>query len=217
MSLSVDDLVASFSSSHIGQEQMDLAALQAQLAQILYHSPLASRGTGTATPVARTRSNSLAGPSYDDTNSSDSMMATDDDERMVEDLLFPSSPSSSSSSMYSPSTATFSTPSSHYTSSHSHYTRHSRQSSLSTPFPPPSSSSSHHTHNVANMNHSMASNGGAGSIFATTDPFYLAAQSQSQAPAPSSFLAQYARPQQQSSPFLKAHAFQPQTASAFVR
>ncbi|KAF9246843.1 hypothetical protein BU15DRAFT_69704 [Melanogaster broomeanus] len=35
MSLSVDDLVASLSANHIGQEAMDLAALQAQLAQTL--------------------------------------------------------------------------------------------------------------------------------------------------------------------------------------
>ncbi|KAF8845565.1 hypothetical protein BDN67DRAFT_283428 [Paxillus ammoniavirescens] len=35
MSLSVDDLVASLSANHIGQEAIDLAALQAQLAQTL--------------------------------------------------------------------------------------------------------------------------------------------------------------------------------------
>lgn len=31
MTFSVDDLVASFSSSHVGQEAMDLAALQVRL------------------------------------------------------------------------------------------------------------------------------------------------------------------------------------------
>jgi hypothetical protein len=35
MSVSVDDLVASLSANHIGQEATDLAALQAQLAQTL--------------------------------------------------------------------------------------------------------------------------------------------------------------------------------------
>ncbi|KIJ70370.1 hypothetical protein HYDPIDRAFT_23482 [Hydnomerulius pinastri MD-312] len=42
MSVSVEDLVASLSSNHIGQEAIDLAALQAQLAQTLFAHQLSS-------------------------------------------------------------------------------------------------------------------------------------------------------------------------------
>ncbi|KAG6332635.1 hypothetical protein ID866_6457 [Astraeus odoratus] len=42
MSVSIDDLVASLSSNHIGQEALDLAALQAQLAQTLLSHQLSN-------------------------------------------------------------------------------------------------------------------------------------------------------------------------------
>lgn len=103
MSLSVDDLVSSFSSSHIGQEAIDLAALQAQLAQTLFASArqIPNRNSHTCnTPVARTPSSSFSFPRPTD----EVTMDDDDDERMVEELIMPSSPipaSQSTSSTHS--------------------------------------------------------------------------------------------------------------------
>ncbi|KAI0699850.1 hypothetical protein BC835DRAFT_1412416 [Cytidiella melzeri] len=221
MSISVDDLVASFNTSHIGQEQMDLAALQAQLAQVLFHQPIATSPStsgfrhGACTPTARTPTHSASWnrPDFDRRRSSsvasvssshgdESMDAImDDDDRMVEDLLFPASPSTSSATpaqfAHVPAPA-----------SPSHYSRHSRKSSLSTPF-----SQMHYDMPPSNT-----------SIFATTDPFYLAQLQSAQAAAPS-FFSQYSKTSQQS-PFMKAHQFQPghghvfshhAEASAFVR
>ncbi|KAI0775473.1 hypothetical protein BC629DRAFT_709793 [Irpex lacteus] len=200
MSISVDDLVASFNSSHIGQEQMDLAALQAQLAQVLFHQPLATSPSvsgfrnGACTPIARTpthtswdrpdfgrgRSNSVASSSARGDESNDAM---DDDDRMYAQA--PASPS--------------------------HFSRHSRQSSLSAPF-----SQMHYDIPPANN-----------SVFTSTDPFYIAQMQAAQNAAPS-FFSQYSKTSQQS-PFLKAHQFQSghghvfshhpeaQSASAFVR
>lgn len=132
------------------------------------------------------------------------MDATDDDERMVEDLLFPSSPAASGATpaQFAPTQAP---------ASPSHFSKHARKSSLSTPF-----SQMHYDMPAANT-----------SIFATTDPFYLAQMQAAQSTAPS-FFSQYGKPSQQSS-FLKTHQFQTghghvfshhaeaQTASAFVR
>ncbi|KAF4616145.1 hypothetical protein D9613_011443 [Agrocybe pediades] len=185
--LSVDDLVSSFSSSHIGQEAMDLAALQAQLAQTLSafnHAPLAhsytSRGRGRTarnmdtrpcntpralSPSARcSRSNSFSGAmdfgdvSADGRARSSSESASgfyqnddafmDEDERMVEELLLPSSSSSTPSTSLSESTSPmqmqfYSTPAS------------------PSPFSDQNSSLSPTTASTP-------------SLFATTDPFYLA-------------------------------------------
>ena len=133
------------------------------------------------------------------------MDAMDDDDRMVEDLLFPSSPAATSSvtpAQFAPT---------HAPASPSHFSKHARKSSLSTPF-----SQMHYDMPAANT-----------SIFATTDPFYLAQMQAAQNAAPS-FFSQYSK-QSQQSPFLKAHQFQAghghvfshhaeaQTASAFVR
>ncbi|THH12339.1 hypothetical protein EW145_g1 [Phellinidium pouzarii] len=63
MTFSVDDLVASFSSSHIGQEAIDLANLQAQLAQSLAYSQQQQSTSGQGlcnTPTARTPTMSFA-------------------------------------------------------------------------------------------------------------------------------------------------------------
>ncbi|KAK0467887.1 uncharacterized protein EV420DRAFT_1501783 [Desarmillaria tabescens] len=106
MSFTVEDLVSSFSSSHIGQEALDLAALQAQLAQALfvqdmprenhYHHPC-------STPTSRTPSSSFCwgqtmGQSSSRRQTDEVMRDSDEleDERMVEDLLLPSSPISAS-------------------------------------------------------------------------------------------------------------------------
>ncbi|KAF9004778.1 hypothetical protein BDQ17DRAFT_1325570 [Cyathus striatus] len=53
MTISVDDLVSSLNSSHIGQEAMDLAALQAQLAQAFFNQFPSS---AAPTPIPRKRS-----------------------------------------------------------------------------------------------------------------------------------------------------------------
>ncbi|KLO08263.1 hypothetical protein SCHPADRAFT_931891 [Schizopora paradoxa] len=66
MSISVDDLVNSFAANHIGQEAIDLANLQTQLAQALYYQQQQQQwGTTSAaapcnTPTARTPSSSLS-------------------------------------------------------------------------------------------------------------------------------------------------------------
>jgi hypothetical protein len=129
----------------------------------------------------------------------DSMM--EDDERMVEDLLFPSSPATTAPPQFAHPQA----------SASSHYARHSRKSSLSTPY-----SQMHYDIPPSNN-----------SIFATTDPFYLAQMQAAQTAAPS-FFSQFSK-QSQQSPFMKAHQFphghghvfshhsEAQTASAFVR
>ncbi|KAF9526733.1 hypothetical protein CPB83DRAFT_449975 [Crepidotus variabilis] len=53
MSFSVDDLVSSFSSSHIGQEALDLATLQAQLAATLFCAPGSSSSSASSTAAAK--------------------------------------------------------------------------------------------------------------------------------------------------------------------
>ncbi|RDB20470.1 hypothetical protein Hypma_012385 [Hypsizygus marmoreus] len=172
MSISIDDLANSFSSSHIGQEAIDLAALQAQLAQTLFGQSIAqSSGTRQVTrrssysqpcntptfsssftltgrdlsEAQRQNSSSsswsLEGSSYD---GRDDM---EEDERMVEDLLVPRSPTSKT----------------HYYSPHNQ----------------PTSESS--------------------SSFTSTDPFYIAqCQAQNHNTSPHSPFAQLGRPTQQS-------------------
>lgn len=114
MSISVDDLVASLSGSHIGQEAIDLAALQAQLAQVLFgHSttasspairhPISRRPSHTqpcSTPIGRTPPSSFSFGQVSGQWQSSSYRTVDDkeemeDELMVEDILIPSSPTSS--------------------------------------------------------------------------------------------------------------------------
>ncbi|KAF8911917.1 hypothetical protein CPB85DRAFT_638896 [Mucidula mucida] len=104
MSLSVDDLVSSFSSSHIGQEAMDLAALQAQLSQALFTQQIPKESYSPHrcnTPTSRTPSSSFSWGQAMDAHrrqSADEFMRDSDDmedERMVEDLLVPSSPGGS--------------------------------------------------------------------------------------------------------------------------
>ncbi|KAJ3512041.1 hypothetical protein NMY22_g15456 [Coprinellus aureogranulatus] len=192
MSISIDDLVSSFSSAHVGQEQNDLAALHAQLAETLFgassfasSSRAAQRSHQTCTtPTARSpttssfnwgeidagyrsRSSSIShrGPSgYEDT----------EDEMMVEELLMPAA---SSSSVFE-NTHSKRIPAPSY---------HQRTPSLSMNYDPLPSPSSH---------------------FTSSDPFYL----QTQANAQSYFyensnLTQRGRPSM-SSPFVAAAANQ---------
>lgn len=179
-------------------------ATQAQLAQSLFGQPMSAttsthhRGTHANTPISctptatsfwerpdfdRRRSNSVASMGsrhVAEEHEYESVDAMDEDERMVEDMLFdqPSAPSAA------PAYPAMPPP------SPTHYARHSRKPSVSSPFsnvhydvPPPNNS-----------------------LFATTDPFYLAqlaASSQSTAP---SYFTQFGKPSQQS-PFLKGHPF----------
>ncbi|KAF7331721.1 hypothetical protein MKEN_00051900 [Mycena kentingensis (nom. inval.)] len=105
MSLTMDDLCASLSSSaHIGQEALDLAALQLQLAETLFRQAIPSQRTPDDyaqpcnTPTARTPSASFSWSPMVDmsrepvTPRRDSEIEMDEDERMVEDILMPSSP-----------------------------------------------------------------------------------------------------------------------------
>ncbi|GLB33393.1 hypothetical protein LshimejAT787_0102770 [Lyophyllum shimeji] len=165
MSISVDELAASLSSSHIGQEALDLAALQAQLAQTLFGQSIAhssdarqvSRKTSYTQPCNTPTFSSLSQldaqhgqttaskPNWSfDGSSFDRRDDVDEDERMVEDLLIPCSPMSATSSALQ-----FSLP-----GSKSHFISNSQTSETSS------------------------------SSFTSTDPFYIA-QSQAQYPSPS--------------------------------
>ncbi|KAG5353721.1 hypothetical protein E4T56_gene5065 [Termitomyces sp. T112] len=156
MSISIDDLANSLSASHVGQEALDLAALQAQLAKTLFASSAAhssnpqrvSRKTSFSQPCnTPTFTNftqlvdsqaTAAGPSW----AADDM---EEDEPMVEDLLLPRSPNSSMLQFSLPLT---SRPTTHLSSNN--------QTSSESP-----------------------------SSFASTDPFYLAQlQAQRQNPSP---------------------------------
>ncbi|KIY71845.1 hypothetical protein CYLTODRAFT_486955 [Cylindrobasidium torrendii FP15055 ss-10] len=96
----MDDLVASLSSNHIGQEAMDLAALQAQLAQAFGQQ--ASKESFTPhrcnTPTPRSPSTTMnwtpSLPLNRRPSTDDYMRDAEDmeDERMVEDLLMSTSP-----------------------------------------------------------------------------------------------------------------------------
>ncbi|TRM68583.1 hypothetical protein BD626DRAFT_565407 [Schizophyllum amplum] len=191
MSMSVDDLVSSFASSHIGQEAIDLAALQAQLAQVLFGQPNVEAAPVPAqytqrcnTPIQRTPSSSFSFGHMQDSprymaesprtpssgpgswRSVDSYAAEDDDmmdeeERMVEELLLPSRQTRSP-----PQSPVPSKPFSSFS------------------YPAPTSPLYSEP-----------------SAFATTDPFFLAQAQAQTSPMPSTFFAQSGHPSQQS-PFL---------------
>lgn len=201
MSLSIDDLVNSFSSSHIGQEAIDLAALQAQLAQTLFAQSSSSQAphrgyvqpanTPTRTPsssmcwdpreLARSRSASVSsiGAQLHSEHRLESE-DMDEDERMVEDMLL-SSPTSTSSST-------------HAAFAH----RHARSGSASSRMHivPGSSAYDHPQYDLPSPN---------AALFATTDPFLTAQLQAAQNPSTSVF-AQAGRPSPHS-PFL-AHQYQ---------
>ncbi|KAJ7087225.1 hypothetical protein B0H15DRAFT_751151, partial [Mycena belliarum] len=181
MSLSMDDLCASLSSSHVGQEAMDLAALQAQLAQTLFCQSMSSTAAVPQqrdeyaqpcnTPTGRTPSASFSwSPMVDPSRQSEAAPRRtteehfrdemDEDERTVEDLLIPASPVAPRQQ-----TAT------------------AGRSQQNSPTYPASEV--------------------APSLFSTTDPFYMAQlqATQSYSVAPPSVFAQAAFPSQQS-PFL---------------
>ncbi|KAJ7477130.1 hypothetical protein B0H11DRAFT_1633087, partial [Mycena galericulata] len=186
MSLSMDDLCASLSSSHVGQEAMDLAALQVQLAQTLFSQSLSSASMPRRqddyaqpcnTPTSRTPSASFSwGPMLDPSRHSDPTSRrnsedhfrdeTDEDERMVEDLLIPTSP-------MSPKQPTVAA-------------GRSQQSSSTYPSSDPTSS-----------------------LFTTTDPFYMAQlqAAQNYGVSPPSVFSQAAFPSQQS-PFVMHSNYQ---------
>ncbi|KAJ7229063.1 hypothetical protein GGX14DRAFT_616588 [Mycena pura] len=110
MSLSVEDLCTSLASSHVGQEAIDLAALQVQLAQTLFIATSSSRrqdeyAQPCNTPTRRASTASFSwGPVVDHSRQADlpshwnsDILLRDEmeeDERMVEDLLLPNSPMS---------------------------------------------------------------------------------------------------------------------------
>ncbi|PPQ99683.1 hypothetical protein CVT26_009109 [Gymnopilus dilepis] len=202
MSFSVDDLASSFSSSHIGQEAIDLAALQAQLAEALLggsagpghargchvssgHKQYATQPCSTPAPRTPSLSSSLNNSWVTDASSkrgsyisSAYMDDMEEDERMVEELLIPASPTlgSVSGSHYGNPPATFSLTTAHNTDSNM-YSVCERPSE-----PSPTSPST--------------------SAFTSTDPFYLA-QLQALAnptPQPQSIFAQNGR-LAQNSPF----------------
>ncbi|CCM03991.1 uncharacterized protein FIBRA_06147 [Fibroporia radiculosa] len=202
MSISVDDLIASLNSNHIGQEAMDIANLHAQLAQALLSQPPASAHPalrrGHNTPLARTPSSNFVWETVEFSRSRSSSVAgatqkrvaderisdldeMDEDERMVEELLFPSA--SHFQDQYPPS----SSPTRGYSCVVS---RRSSIQHLSPSYEyPPSELTPSNT-----------------SLFASTDPFY-AAQVQAAQNPPTSFFAQAGHPSAHS-PFLLAQQLQ---------
>ncbi|KAF8906754.1 hypothetical protein CPB84DRAFT_1769554 [Gymnopilus junonius] len=203
MSFSVDDLVSSLSSNHIGQEQMDLDTLHAQLAETLvagpsssnhYHRVPATRSGRMQhtqrcnTPLARTPSSStfshastwgmntspqnhnhnahIGSRSRSNSVSTLYIDETEEDERMVEELLIPMSPASSS-------------------------------------IPTSPSNSTPHLFSYSNTYSDPRPSSPATSLFTTTDPFYIAqlqALSQQSQPQTQTVFAQNGR-LSQSSPF----------------
>ncbi|KAH9483125.1 hypothetical protein JR316_0005226 [Psilocybe cubensis] len=173
MSFSVDDLVSSLSSAHVGQEAMDIAMLQAQLAETLFSAgpsnsfasssysssqnmPTRGRSLGSRTcntPRARTPSaNWGMDTGRGRTNSVSSTYANemDEDERLVEELLMPSSQFDNNYASSSSSATSLSSP----------IPCQSPMNSVSfssyNPYPDPMPSSP------------------TTSLFTTTDPFYIA-------------------------------------------
>ncbi|KAH9950052.1 hypothetical protein B0H21DRAFT_21290 [Amylocystis lapponica] len=212
MSISVDDLVASLSSNHIGQEQLDLATLHAQLAQTLFAQPPNTVQSASHreyaqpsnTPLARTPSSSVCWEAGDFARGRSSSVASmsqrhgaddhrrdledmDEDERMVEDLLFCSPPASAGAT-----TTSFSFTHQRMLSSspQNHSDIHSRMHGSSSR----SCTFDHGQYELPPANTSM---------FATTDPFFMAQLQAAQTP---SVFAQAGRPSQHS-PFL-AHQSQ---------
>ncbi|KAF8164838.1 hypothetical protein B0H34DRAFT_214198 [Crassisporium funariophilum] len=221
MSFSVDDLVNSLSSSHIGQEATDLATLQAQLSQTLFGGPSVPSSSSSArqvpsrgrqhtqpcnTPLARTPSSSFSGWNLDTRRAPSSNRRADsylddmeEDERMVEELLIPSSPLST------PSTTSF-------TSNAAHYSNAFSQQMPSSPVSPsyqggfafssnPSSASTPSYQTSPPSSYVDPSP----SLFTSTDPFYLAQLQASQTfnnSSPQSVFTQNGRISQ-TSPFVQ--------------
>ncbi|KJA21630.1 hypothetical protein HYPSUDRAFT_55348 [Hypholoma sublateritium FD-334 SS-4] len=166
-SMSVDDLVASLSGAHIGQEARDLALLQAQLAESLFgvapapaahHHHRGRRPTASARtppcPTPRARS-PVPAPAVNEMEEMDE----DSDERMVEALLLPAS--------YG--TNTINTTNTNSSNNNSCY------SASSSNGPSPTSACG-----AAWADAPPPSPAGA-SLFTTTDPFYLAQAQAAQA------------------------------------
>jgi len=199
MSISVDDLVASFSGSHIGQEAIDLATLQAQLAQTLFSQQIPSnmhgqnsrtdKGDGQPcnTPTARTPSSSFGfGQIGDIRRGSSSSMSrsrsrknsiVDETWRDVDEM---DEDEQMVEDLLTPSSPSIMTP--NFIHSHSQIPSSSR-----TPI-----SSIHNTY----------AESPSASLFTTTDPFYMAQLQALQNPQPTSIFAQSGRPAQHS-PFFQ--------------
>ncbi|KAK7061375.1 hypothetical protein R3P38DRAFT_3302575 [Favolaschia claudopus] len=191
MNVPMDDLCASLSSSHVGQEAIDLAALQVQLAQALFAQSLASSSTPQRThdydqpcntPTGRTPSASFSWsplavvdashhtePLRRNSESQQVRDEMEEDEKMVEDLLIPSAMSSPVSSKSSP-----------------------RSPQVASPYPAAPDTS----------------------LFTTTDPFYIAQlqAAQNYGASPPSVFSQTAFPSSQS-PFFVHSTFQHQNTA----
>ncbi|KAJ3879588.1 hypothetical protein F5051DRAFT_438624 [Lentinula edodes] len=190
MSLSVDDLVSSLSSSHIGQEALDLAALQAQLAQTLFPQPIASSSDSSLdsfhqpcnTPTGRTPSSSFSWGQLIDVQQHlsrrDEMIDDAEDERMVEDILMPSSPASAG-----------------YSSA-----QYALQQQMNNPFQKSHNRNPHNRSTSSFPSSPSSSSVSEPSSFTSTDPFYLAqlqAMQSHNAPSPSA-MSQLGMPAQHS-------------------
>ncbi|KAH9963248.1 hypothetical protein BC827DRAFT_1266542 [Russula dissimulans] len=213
MSVSIDDLVSSFSASHVSQEAMDLATLQSQLANVIYYPSQTQSGVHSVT-----RRNSLAQPCTTPTATSTFHWDWDDaaryrgqsttpyvppapvrscdmaddemeDEQAVEDLLSPHIPNHQFQPITPPQQrqqpSKFRPPTGQQQQQHQPFS-----SALS----PPSSLGS----SMSPLYDATPAPPASSPHFANTDPFYLAAvqtpSSPSIAPTAPSFFAQAARP-----------------------
>jgi hypothetical protein len=187
MNISIDDLVSSFSASHVSQEAMDIATLQSQLANVIYYPSQGQPGVHSVT-----RRNSYAQPCTTPTPSSATttfhwewedtsrfrgqnttpyaVRSCDVDDEMADDLAVED-----------------------LLNAHTQPGTPQRQQ------PPKYRPSGQLSSSFAYDNNSQSSH------FANTDPFYLAAVQTASIPPPPSYFAQAARPLPNSPFNLQAH------------
>ncbi|KAH7888117.1 hypothetical protein F5I97DRAFT_954210 [Phlebopus sp. FC_14] len=213
MSVSIEDLVASLSTNHIGQEAIDLAALQAQLAQTLFTNQLSSPSffqspevnlnssrrdpshvQHCTTPTARTpssastfswpnsvhehvehvRKRGISSARRQSVDEPWSDLDEMDEERMVEDMIIPDSPSLQSAYPWAS------------------YHAHTNASTKPLSAPPPTS--------IPTPTTTSCVDSSSPSLFTSTDPFYI----------------QVSQSAQQSHSSLFSHTGQPSTHSPFL-
>jgi len=157
MSLTVDDLVASLSNHHIGQDAIDLAALHAQLAQVIFaqQSGLTIKTAKQIRPCNTPTSATMPPCSWHRISPIDDMESQD--ERMVEELLNPNSAAQTYPGSPYPSYPSYQP----YVSSTGHYQAQTQTASGCHPTFDPSL-------------HQSCAVTGPSSLFTSTDPFYIA-------------------------------------------
>ncbi|KAI0031684.1 hypothetical protein K488DRAFT_86597 [Vararia minispora EC-137] len=178
MSISVDDLVASFSSNHISQEALDLQAFKSQMKVLLTNNSQPAgfppRRNSLAQPCSPPAPRMYVPPTHAHSEDEDRM-----DEDLVEDMLdAPASPVNAAPAHPYPF------PAQHQQQLH--------RVPPSSPQMPPAQQPMHlyaHSHPHVHQPHHSAEQG----LFTSTDPFYLAL-TQPRYPPPTTTLFAHQRP-----------------------